>query len=190
MKRHGDGMEIVKIFAVVWIVMIILLFLGWESRTHGYTWEIVSEDKELILLEMPSLEITETESAAGQLLWEAAVIKNALADATSDGYLKLSDETVEELFGNLIPENAETSYVEVGQGDIVVRYSVMNLSTALCYYRDDKAQTIKIVNVDNSMSDINKRLLYINYGNKSFEKQKETRIWFDQTRKLLGNIFD
>lgn len=76
--------------------------------------------------------------------------------------------------------------MEVGPGDVLFRYTVLNLTTSLCYYQSKEAPVIKMINVSNSRDDISKSLLYINYGNKTFEKQKQERIWFDQTRKLLG----
>lgn len=132
MKKQMDGWQIMKLMGVIWILVLLVLFLGWEDRTRGYVWKTVNEESEVMLREMPSLKITEAEYA----------VENKL-----------------------------------------------NLTTSLCYYQSEEEPTTKIINVSNSKDDISKSLLYINYENNVFEKQKQERIWFDQTRRILKNIF-
>ena len=186
MKNRMDGWRIMKLMGLVWILALLVLVLGWENRTRGYVWKTVNEESAVILREMPSLEITEAEYAVENKLWEVPEIQEVVGKAVKEGYGKLSERTVKELFQKIIPENAEFVSVEVGPGDVLFRYTVLNLTTSLCYYQSKEAPVIKMINVSNSRDDISKSLLYINYGNKTFEKQKQERIWFDQTRKLLG----
>ena len=180
----------------IWIGLAFLftagyILIGIFRIPREYTAKAVTTDKERILQEMPMLELTEEElSLEASLRENEELLKQLEEIKATEEYevIPLSDELVEELAGHIIPDNVENAKMNMDEGGIAIDYSRMNVSTSIIFYWSDIMEPIKMIILDSSWEDGANEALYINTGNREYEKQRYGRVWFPRIRKMFGRI--
>lgn len=167
-----------------------ILFIIFRSP-RVYTAKTVTTDKKKILQELPALELTKEELALEASLRENEELLKRLEEikATEEyEVIPLSPEMVEELAGHIIPDNVENAKMNMDEGGIAIDYSRMNVSTTIIFYWSDTMEPIKMIILDSLWEDGANEALYINTGNREYEKQRYGRVWFPRLREMLGSI--
>ena len=180
----------------LWVGLALLFVAGYILLSifripREYTAKAVTTDKERILQEMPMLELTEEElSLEASLRENEELLKQLEEIKATEEYevIPLSDELVEELAGHIIPDNVENAKMNMDEGGLAIDYSRMNVSTSIFFYWSDDMEPIKMIILDSSWEDGANGTLYINTGNREYEKQRYGRVWFPKIRKMFGRI--
>ena len=63
----------------------------------------------------------------------------------------------------------------------------MNVSTSIIFYWNDTMEPIKMIILDSSWEDGANGTLYVNTGNREFEKQRNGRVWFPRLWEVFGS---
>ena len=180
----------------LWIGLALLFIAGYILLSifripREYTAKTVTTDKKKILQELPALELTEEELALEASLRENEELLKRLEEikATEEyEVISLSAEMVEELAGHIIPDNVENAKMNMDEGGVAIDYSRMNVSTSIFFYWSDAMEPIKMIIMDSAWEDGPNGTLYINTGNREYEKQRHGRVWFPRIREVFGRI--
>ena len=178
----------------IWIGLAFLftagyILIGIFRIPREYTAKTVTTDKKKILQELPALELTKEELALEAYLRENEELLKRLAEIkTTEEYevIPLSDELVEELAGHIIPDNVENAKMNMDEGGMAIDYSRMNVNTSIFFYWSDAMEPIKMIILDSSWEDgATDGTLYINTGNREYEKHRDGRVWFPKILEML-----
>ena len=180
----------------LWIGLALLfvagyILIGIFRIPREYTAKTVTTDKKKILQELPALELTEEElSLEASLRENEELLKQLEEIKATEEYevIPLSLEMVEELVGHIIPDNVENVKMNMDEGGIAIDYSRMNVSTSIIFYWNDTMEPIKMIILDSSWEDgPTDGTLYINTGNREYEKQRYGRVLFPRIREIFGS---
>jgi len=177
----------------IWLALLFVagyILIGVFRIPREYTAKTITTDTKKILQEMPALELTEEELALEAVLRENEELLKRLKEikATEEyEVIPLSDELVEDLAGHIIPDNVENTKMNMDEGGIAIDYSRMNVSTSVIFYWSDTMEPTKMIILDSSWEDgPTDGTLYINTGNRKYEKQRYGRVWFPRLREMFG----
>lgn len=178
----------------IWLALLFVagyILLGIFRIPREYTAKTVTTDKKKILQELPALELTEKElSLEASLRENEELLKQLEEIKATEEYevIPLSTETVEELVGHIIPDNVENVKINMDEGGIAIDYSRMNVSTNIIFYWSDTMEPTKMIILDSSWEDgPTDGTLYINTGNREYEKQRYGRVLFPRIREIFGS---
>lgn len=169
---------------VVVTVIIFGMAIGYclfmESRNTAYSFDCVSTDKENILKELPSLELTEDEVAFYCGIFEEPLIVEYLKVGKED----IPVDDIQAVLEGILPEEAVVEYAliydvdELSDGSevpvrFILDYDIDGLNICIECSDDEDRSITKVISKNSG------RKLYENANNEHYRKYIRKRKWFD-----------
>ena len=158
------------------IIFFVIFWLLLSERTRTYTGKLVSEDWDVMVQEVPFLELSQEELKLYEVLKEE--LESGDLWKQGESIIVLPENMTQKLAGHLIPAEAENGKLQIEASAVNLYYSMLNVDVIISYPMTESGEIIKIISLFEDETATLCKYQYINYHNQKYEKYKTVRVWF------------